>query len=268
MFRLPDVFTETIRDAQGRGEKVHEAVVGIVVDNVDPMKMASIEGFLADPEGVTEWYDGRRTFIAASKPNAAHRALASATGMVHITQNIDRLLEKAGAVGVVHLHGHIDADHCLEECGYVEEVDPLNPRGLRTCQDCGALLRPSIVLFGEMLPEREWMRAHMAVVAADVLLVIGTSAEVYPAAGLIALARDHGAKVIVVNLEESWIDDSAEVTLHADVTDAEQVQAAVEGGIDFINPKGFNGKSCYTGGCKRPFHRNGCGGMDENQIVF
>jgi NAD-dependent deacetylase len=170
---------------------------------VDPMKMASLEGFLADPEGVTEWYDGRRKFIAEAKPNAAHRSLASATGMIHITQNIDRLLEKAGASQVIHLHGHVDQDHCLDECGHVEEIDPLHPKGLRTCPDCGALMRPSIVLFGEMLPERAWMRAHMAVVGADALLVVGTSAEVYPAAGLIALARDHGAKVVVVNTQPS-----------------------------------------------------------------
>jgi NAD-dependent deacetylase len=180
---------------------------------VDPMKMASIEGFLADPEGVTEWYDERRKFIAAARPNDAHRALAGFTGMVHITQNIDRLLEKAGAPRVVHLHGHIDEDHCLEECGYSEVVDPLEPRGLRTCASCGALMRPSIVLFGEMLPEGEWMRAHMAVVAADVLLVVGTSAEVYPAAGLIALARDHGARVIVVNTQPSAASGLATVEL-------------------------------------------------------
>ena len=177
------------------------------------MKMASIEGFLADPEGVTEWYDGRRTFIAEATPNDAHRALAATTGMVHITQNIDRLLEKAGASSVIHLHGHVDRDHCLDECGHSEEIDPRNPKGLRNCPKCGALMRPSIVLFGEMLPEREWMRAHMAVVGADVLLVIGTSAEVYPAAGLIALARDHGAKVVVVNTESSAASGLAAVEL-------------------------------------------------------
>ncbi len=167
------------------------------------MKMASIEGFQEDPEGVIAWYDERRAFIGAANPNAAHRALAATPGMIHVTQNIDRLLEKAGAVDVIHLHGHVDRDHCYNECGYSEEVDPTAPRGFRHCPNCGAPMRPSIVWFGEMLPERDWMRAQISIAAADVLLVVGTSAGVYPAAGLITLARDGGARIVIVNTEPS-----------------------------------------------------------------
>ncbi len=180
---------------------------------VDPVKMASIEGFLEDPEGVVAWYDGRRAFIGAAQPNAAHHALAAADGMVHVTQNIDRLLEKAGATDVVHLHGHVDRDHCFAECGYAEDVDPVAPKGFRRCPRCGAPMRPSIVWFGEMLPEREWMRAHMAIASADVLLVVGTSAEVVPAAGLIALAREGGARVIIVNTQPSAASHLADAEL-------------------------------------------------------
>lgn len=170
---------------------------------VDPMKMASLDGFREDPEGVIAWYDGRRAFIGAALPNPGHFALAAAPGMIHVTQNIDRLLEKAGAVEVIHLHGHVDRDHCFDECGHFENVDPLVPKGFRACPECGAPMRPSIVWYGEMLPERDWMRAQISISAADVLLVVGTSAEVYPAAGLIGLARANGAKIVIVNTEPS-----------------------------------------------------------------
>ncbi len=179
----------TFRDADG------------IWTTVDPLKMASVEGFLADPETVIDWYDERRLYMAARRPNPAHRALAATPGMVHITQNMDNLLERAGAGDVIHLHGTIDRDHCQDRCGHEEAIDPAHPPGLRHCPECGALMRPSVVWFGEMLPQREWFRAQAAMLAADVVIVVGTSGEVYPAAGLIDLAHDQGARVIVVNPE-------------------------------------------------------------------
>lgn len=191
----------TFRDADG------------IWTTVDPLKMASVEGFLADPEGVIAWYDERRLFIAGKDPNPAHRALADAWGMIHITQNIDHLLERAGVPDVIHLHGVIDQDRCQEQCGHVEQVDPGDPPGLRVCPDCGSLMRPSVVWFGELLPQRDWFRAQAALSAADAVIVVGTSGEVYPAAGLIDLARDHGAKVIVVNPEPTPAGAMADVDL-------------------------------------------------------
>lgn len=191
----------TFRDSEG------------IWTTVDPMKMASVEGFLADPAAVIDWYDERRRFIADKEPNPAHRALAATPGMVHVTQNIDHLLERAGVIDAIHLHGIIDRDHCHDGCGHTEHVDPGRPPGLRTCPECGALMRPSIVWFGEMLPQREWFRAQAAMSAADAIIVVGTSGEVYPAAGLIDLARDYGAKVIVVNPEETVAGRLADVDL-------------------------------------------------------
>lgn len=186
---------------------------GGIWTTVDPFKMASVEGFAADPAGVVSWYDERRRFIAEKSPNPAHRALALAPSMVHITQNIDHLLERAGVMDVIHLHGIIDRDHCHDRCGHEEVVDPASPPGLRSCPSCGALMRPSIVWFGEALPQREWFRAQAALSAADAVVVVGTSGEVYPAAGLIDLARDHGAKIIVVNPEETPAGRAADVDL-------------------------------------------------------
>ena len=186
---------------------------------VDPMKMASVEGLLADPLEVITWYDERRAFIASKQPNAAHRALAATPGMIHVTQNIDHLLERAGLGGVIHLHGIIDRDHCQERCGHEEAVDPASPPGLRHCPVCGSLMRPSVVLFGEMLPQTEWFMAQAAMAAADAVVVVGTSGDVYPAAGLIDLARDYGARIIVVNPEETPQGREADVDIRGTAAD-------------------------------------------------
>ena len=164
---------------------------------VDPQQMATPEGFEADPELVIGWYTSRRQGGSAAQPNAAHRALATDSRFVHITQNIDGLLEAAGATNVLHLHGVIDRDRCHEQCGHSGPAQP----GLYRCPKCGAFMRPDVVWFGEMLPQAVWAAAEDAAIGADVMLVVGTSAMVYPAAGLIEVAANTGATVIVANAE-------------------------------------------------------------------
>jgi len=176
----------------------------------DPMHLASPEGFAEDPDLVMRWYAMRREQIADAQPNAAHVALASRTDMVHITQNTDNLLERAGATNVLHLHGHIDRDRCHGACGWSSSIDLATPPPLRQCPGCGGHhARPGVVWFGETLPETVWAKAVAAVEACDALLVVGTSAVVHPAAGLITLARRHGAHVTVVNLDASAADTHA-----------------------------------------------------------
>lgn len=167
----------------------------------DPMTLASPGGFAADPELVVNWYNERRRKIGASQPNEAHLAMARRPDMVHITQNVDNLLERAGAGDIVHLHGSIDQDKCSAGCGHREVVDLADPPPLRDCPRCGSLMRPAVVWFGEHLPRDAWQRADELAEGADVFVVIGTSAQVYPAAGLITTARANGATVIVVNIE-------------------------------------------------------------------
>ena len=179
---------DTFRDAEG------------VWARYDPAVYASVKGFERDPDGVSEWYQQRRRSYAGARPNPAHVALAGRP-MRHVTQNIDTLLELAGADDVIHLHGAIDRDRCHGGCGHLEAVDPANPPGLRPCPICGAAMRPDVVWFGELLPETEWSAALRAIAGADVLLVIGTSAEVWPAAGLIHTASDAGIPIVVVNVE-------------------------------------------------------------------
>jgi len=167
----------------------------------DPTELASPEGFARNPALVIDWYNDRRRKLSSARPNAAHEALARRDDLTHVTQNVDHLLEAAGAARVLHLHGRIDSDRCHRSCGFETPVDIAKPPSLRSCPRCGAPMRPSVVWFGETLPSVVWEMAVEAVVAADALLVVGTSGVVFPAAGLIDLAHRSNTSIIVVNAE-------------------------------------------------------------------
>lgn len=182
----------------------------------DPMDLASVTGFENNPARVIDWYNWRRANYAGVQPNAAHRALAAQPRMVQITQNVDNLLERAGVPQqqVYHLHGSILHDRCHNpECDHREPIDLEAPQPLRDCPRCGARLRPAVVWFGENLPQMIWDRAQCLCLALDCLLVIGTSSTVYPAAGLIELARRCGSRVIVINPDPGSIADGGDVYL-------------------------------------------------------
>jgi NAD-dependent deacetylase len=178
----------------------------------DPMRLASPEGFAADPMTVIDWYAWRRRAVAAAEPNAAHRALAGRTDIAQVTQNVDDLLERAGAQVVTHLHGTITRDRCHAGCGHSERIDLAAPPALRACPRCGAPLRPAVVWFGEALQTEDLQRA-VERCQCDVLLVVGTSATVHPAAGLIDVARSAGAEIVIVNTAPSEASDRADLEL-------------------------------------------------------
>jgi NAD-dependent deacetylase len=162
--------------------------------------LATPEAFAAKPDLVRQWYQWRRAAVRSAVPNPAHYALAKLErckrDFLLITQNVDDLHERAGSANIAKLHGAIMIDRCVRCQREYEASDEDN------CP-CGGRLRPGVVWFGEALPEREFLRAAAAVEKCEVLLVVGTSAVVYPAAGLIPSARSHRAKVIEVNLEET-----------------------------------------------------------------
>jgi NAD-dependent deacetylase len=196
----------TFRDPDGDG----------LWSRFDPTELASAAGFEANPQRVIDWYNWRRAGLAAAKPNAAHRALAAQRRMIQITQNVDNLLEQAGAEeqNVYHLHGSILYDRCHNPgCGYRERVDLVAPPGLRACPRCGDYLRPAVVWFGESLPQDTWMQAERLCAAVDCLLVVGTSATVYPAAGLVELARRCGSRIIVVDPDPQAGGDASDIHL-------------------------------------------------------
>lgn len=195
---------ETVVSFSGAGLSAESGIATFrdpdgVWKKIDPTVYASAQGFRAHPTKVIEWYADRRRTLASTTPNAAHLALARTNWKAHITQNVDNLLERAGAHNIIHLHGRLDSDRCNANCGFSTQVDLTDPPGEETCPTCGAALRPSVVWFGEMLPPPAWAAAESAIRSADVVVVIGTSGEVWPAASLI----DEASAVITVNTQPS-----------------------------------------------------------------
>ncbi len=184
--------------------------------NYDPMQLATPEGFAEDPELVWNWYDSRRARIAGAQPNPGHFALAQLAkrvpGFSLVTQNIDGLHQRAGSVDVIEYHGNIMRDRCTVE-GRVAERNPSLPGALPRCASCGALLRPDVVWFGELIPRNALLLADAAAAECDVFLSIGTSSLVYPAAGLAETALRRGAKLIEVNLNPTDMSGLAHLVL-------------------------------------------------------
>ncbi len=177
----------------------------------DPMVMATLDGFLGDPELVWRWYRHRFGIVASARPNPGHEAIAALESLVPqvvvATQNVDGLHQAAGSSDVIELHGTMRTLKCLggEHTGY-PSADLLGGGGAAgvappRCPECGELLRPNVVWFGEPLPGDAWRRARYLASACDVLLMVGTSAVVQPAALLPMLALEAGATVIDVNPE-------------------------------------------------------------------
>jgi len=186
----------------------------------DPAQLASEDGFRADPAQVWRWYAERREGVRSAQPNAGHRALGDFARrhpgvLTVITQNVDDLHQRAGNADAIRLHGDILADRWLQRCPQRRDCAPSQaehgepPR----CGDCGNLVRPGVVWFGEMLPAAAIDAAERAVQACRLLLVVGTSGAVWPAAGLAGLARRAGAEVVIVNPHPSEIDDEAHQVL-------------------------------------------------------
>ena len=180
----------TFRDAGGLWE------------GIDPMTVATPEAFAADPLLVWRFYDARRAQAALALPNAAHRAIAAleADGRTFLlaTQNVDGLHERAGSRAMVRLHGSLWRLRCTSEWTEFEDLRPsLGP--LPPLCACGALLRPAVVWFHEVLPAEDFGRAERAARQASVCLVVGTSALVYPAASLPEAALAAGAHVVEIN---------------------------------------------------------------------
>jgi NAD-dependent deacetylase len=191
----------------------------------DPAQLATPEAFRADPALVWRWYAERRAGVLRAQPHAGHRALAAAAARFErfalVTQNVDGLHARAGSPEVIELHGNILVSRCFDECGlHIADPGALPPGDPPHCPACGAWLRPDVVWFGEALDAATLVRAEREVAQAEVVLVVGTSGLVYPAAGLPGLARAAGAKVVVVNPNPSDIDAVADVIVAASAAQA------------------------------------------------
>jgi NAD-dependent deacetylase len=184
----------------------------------DPQKLATPDAFRRNPKLVWDWYAWRRKLVSRAEPNAGHRALAILEGRVSdfvlITQNVDGLHRRAGSRNVVELHGNIGRVKRSRENTVVEhwtEVGDEVPR----CAGCGALLRPDVVWFEETLPADALRAAEDAARRCQIMLVVGTSAEVYPAAALPGYAKSAGATIVEINPNPTPLSDAADYVLRA-----------------------------------------------------
>ena len=174
-----------------------------------PEDLATPDAFLRDPVLIWRWYRWRRELVANAEPNLGHTALTNLAALVPrltlVTQNVDNLHQRAGSKGVIEFHGNIFADRCLTDGSrQVVQDDSAVP----LCPDCGGYLRPGVVWFGESIPEDALNDSFAAAADCDVFLSIGTSAQVYPAAGLADIAGQNGATVIEINPQPAMMSAS------------------------------------------------------------
>jgi len=194
-------------------------------EQADPMEVASIYGFRRNPQAFYDWIRPLARQMMEAQPNPAHAALAALerAGVIKaiITQNIDELHHKAGSQRVLELHGSVrtaTCTRCRKKVPSAELWPAFVASGeLPRCPACSGLLKPDVVLFGELLPMGVLLEAQSQAERCDVMLVAGSSLEVYPAAELPTRAAEHGAELILVNYQPTQIDGRATVIIHDDV---------------------------------------------------
>ncbi|NLF64818.1 MAG: NAD-dependent deacylase [Chloroflexi bacterium] len=194
--------------------------------HADPLEVASIYAFRQHPQDFYDWIHPLAARTVAAQPNAAHTALAQMEryGPLRavITQNIDLLHTRAGSETVLEIHGHLREMTCLR-CFEIVPAEAILQEFLVAAEvphcSCGGVLKPNVILFGEQLPVRTLNRAKKEIQTADTMLVVGSSLEVAPAGDLPLLALANGARVIIVNLEPTYLDPQADVVIHADVVE-------------------------------------------------
>lgn len=194
-------------------------------ENVDPLEVATIDAFHRDTKRFWEFYRPRFEMLGDKQPNPAHHAVAELErrGFVRavITQNVDRLHHRAGSERVIEVHGSIASSSCTS-CGTswpLEQVEALFDDGVATCNGCMGKVKPDVVLFGELLPEAAMSEARELAAAADLIICIGSSLEVYPVAGLPELTIGNGGKLAVITQGPTPYDGEADVRMHGDVVE-------------------------------------------------
>lgn len=191
----------------------------------DPTEVASLSAFRYDPPKFYKSLRGLMELIFTARPNEAHLALArlEEAGYIHtvITQNVDLLHQRAGSKNVLEVHGTFQTLTCVwcftqvNSDLYIHTY--LEHGQVPTCPKCGHYLKPDLVLFGEQLPSKTWLRALQASRECDLMIVAGSSLEVLPVAGLPMRALENGAHLILINYSQTYLDVRADVVFHEDV---------------------------------------------------
>ncbi len=189
----------------------------------DATQLANAVAYLTNPKLVWDWYTMRREMMSGAKPNPGHHSIAELQRRKPstriITQNVDDLHEQAGNTDVIHLHGNIAQNKCFANCQGdptmidVSTLEWDGESGPPECPYCGKLVRPHVVWFGEILPSGAINTAVQLTLDCDVMLVVGTSGLVTPAAALPGHAKDKGAVIIEVNPDYSMITRIADIKL-------------------------------------------------------
>ena len=194
----------------------------------DSMSLASFWGFVEQPQGFYDWVKPLAIKMMAAQPNSAHRALAELErmGTIHavITQNIDDLHQRAGSKRVLEVHGHMREATCIR-CFHMAPARPMMQKFIEdgnvpSCEICGGVMKPNVVLYGEMLPVSVMYEAEQESKCCDVMIVAGSSLQVAPAADLPLAAQQNGATLIIVNQSPTIADAHAAVILREDVASA------------------------------------------------
>jgi NAD-dependent deacetylase len=188
----------------------------------DPRELATPDAFERNPKLVWEWYLWRRELVMKAKPNIAHYALVDLEDFYEeftiITQNVDALHQRAGNRRVLELHGNLFINKC-SKCGTLSRKKVESAEDIPTCDECGGLLRPAVVWFGESLNPRILNAAHEFSMQSEVFFVVGTSAEVEPAASLPGMAKGNGSYLVEINPEATPISDYADESIRASASD-------------------------------------------------
>jgi len=226
MIEIPEILIEKMLRSHrivfltGAGVSAESGVAtfrgdGGIWSKMSPEELASVNGFMKNPQLVWEWYQHRRALMHDVSPNAGHYAITELGKMypetVLITQNIDGLHARAGSTNILELHGNIGRNKCFK-CGLLYEKE-INPDGEIPYCDCGGMIRPDVVWFGEMLPKDVISSAFRAAEQAEVFFSVGTSAVVQPAASLPLIASHNEALVVEINIEPTELTRRADLFL-------------------------------------------------------
>ncbi|MGE5402019.1 MAG: SIR2 family NAD-dependent protein deacylase [Ignavibacteriales bacterium] len=227
MGELKPEFAEVIKNAEkvvfftGAGISAESGISTFrgtdgIWNKLKPEELANFDAFLKNPDRVWEWYQYRRHIIHQSQPNPAHLAIAEMQDyfkeLVVVTQNVDNLHNRAGSRTVYELHGNIERNYCIKCKTHYNSPDFAAEGRVPRC-NCGGLIRPDIVWFGEMLPESDFTASETAAERCDIMFAVGTSAVVYPAAQIPLIAKRFGAYLVEVNLEETELSPLADYVL-------------------------------------------------------
>ncbi|MBS3752649.1 MAG: NAD-dependent deacylase [Anaerolineales bacterium] len=191
-----------------------------------PMEVASLTAFRSHPDKFYSWLRPLAQKLFSAQPNEAHHALAKLEEKENIqtiiTQNIDNLHQKAGSENVLEVHGSLktlSCTACHQQTQTTEDliISLIDEGNIPRCRECGAVLKPDVVLFEEQLPVQTWEKAETTTRNSDYMLVVGSSLTVQPVSSLPQKAVASGATLMIINQTETHMDDQAQVLIHGDV---------------------------------------------------